>query len=62
MNWIFITAAALMAQAPSAEMEKAKAEITRLEQLVAAGAIAPARLADARQALADSPGRVIGRV
>lgn len=45
---------AFFAQAPSAEMERAKEEIRRLESLVAAGAIAPARLLDTRLNLADA--------
>lgn len=53
MNWILI-AVALLAQGPSAQMERAKEEIARIETLVSAGALAPARLVEARQILADA--------
>ena len=58
MNWIVI-ALALLAQAPSSETRRpeivrAKEDLRRLEALVAAGALAPARLIEARQSLADA--------
>jgi hypothetical protein len=54
MNWIVI-AVALLAQSPSSpDLVAAKAEIARLESLVAAGAVAPARLIEARHSLADA--------
>ena len=49
-----LIAMALFAQGSSAEMDRAKEEIRRLETLVAAGAIAPARLVEAKQNLADA--------
>lgn len=49
-----LIAVVLFAQGPSAEMDRAKAEIRRLEALVEAGAVAPAKLIEAKQNLADA--------
>lgn len=52
--WVFC-ALLVSAQEPAIDsLGKAKAELQRLRELVAAGAIAPARLQDAEQALGDA--------
>lgn len=53
LGTLFVSACALFGQ-QSPEMVRAQQDISRLRDLVAAGAIAPARLQDAEQALEDA--------